>query len=119
MFDDKIYYNNDIIRAYSDRRKALSEEDVEDLLKCLVKFLQKDSKKTDGYAYKIPFIGVLHKKMGNDTLKQSQEDSMWMEYYYEPIKKRNFHPLFKETVSRLYPNMTNKEIQDYQNGRED
>lgn len=62
MFKEKIYFKDDLIDEYLKGRKGLVRRDIEDLLNCLIKFLEKDTKREEFYAYHLPRIGTIHRK---------------------------------------------------------
>lgn len=72
MYNEKMYFRDDLVKEYAAKRKGLEVRDIEDLLNCLVKYLEKDSKREEHYAYFIPNIGMLHKKL-DFGLKETNE----------------------------------------------
>lgn len=60
MYNDKIYFKEDVIKAYAAKRKGMKNEEVEDLLNCLIGFLKNDVQYDKQYAYDIPSIGQLY-----------------------------------------------------------
>src|SRR5690242_6868075 len=107
-YNDLIYYKEDIINAYADRRKVLEKKDVEDLLRCALLFLEQEFKNPNFTAYEIPNIGILHKKLEFSNLEKMEkkikkEDNFLVECAYlettllKPIVMR------KDMVDNYYP----------------
>ncbi len=69
-YTDLIYYKDDVVNEYTDKRKSLEKKDVEDLLRCALLFLEKEAKKKGYKAFEIPNIGVLHKKLDLDSVEK-------------------------------------------------
>lgn len=121
-------FKDDIIRKYADKRKALEYKDVEDLLNCLVKFMQA-KQNDDVYAFRIPSIGVMYRPIYLEDDKQSDkrfhtERVMMMlkdVFFNENFpKERTPSPLMQESkLEKLYGEITNEELQDFQNNLED
>lgn len=120
-YSDLIYYKEDIIKAYSEKRKNLSKEEVEDLLRCLTLFLETEFKKPKFTAYEIPNIGFLHKKvdlsklevMNKNILKEDNEfiESLYLDTTFSPIIMR------KDMVENYYSEITKQELQAIQNNK--
>lgn len=73
-----IYTVEDIADMYSARRKNLPREEVLDLLKCITGFLKEDIEKKNNYAYRIPSVGVIYKK-----LKEASNDKMLRQIMFD------------------------------------
>ena len=119
MYDDLIYYKQDIIDAYSEKRKSLEKKDVEDLLRCALLFLEKEVKKTDFTAFEVPNIGFLHKKLDltkrdKITRRVVKEDNLLAECAYI---ETTFLPIImrKDMWETYYPSLTKQELQQKQN----
>lgn len=120
-YSDLIYYKEDIIKAYADKRKNLSKEEVEDLLRCITLFLEKEFKKPNFTVYEIPNIGFLHKKidfsklenMNKNTLKEDNEliESAYLDTTFKPIIVR------KDMIENYYSGITKQELQKIQNDK--
>lgn len=122
-YNDLIYYKQDVIDEYSEKRKALDKKDVEDLLRCALLFLEKEmkDKKKEFTSFEIPNIGFLHKKLNLDNLKRvsksiQKEDNFIVECAYIdttflPITMR------KDILEANYPNLSKQEIQQIQNNK--
>src|SRR6478609_8897546 len=59
-YNEKIYFTEDVVKEYARKRKNLKTEEVDDLLRCLIKYLKNDIKYDKEYAYEIPRIGMLY-----------------------------------------------------------
>lgn len=122
-YNDLIYYKQDVIDAYAEKRKSLDKKDVEDLLRCALLFLDREmkDKKKDFTSFEIPNIGFLHKKLNFDTIKNvnsriTKEDNFIAECAYIdttflPITMR------KDILENNYPNLSKQEIQQIQNDK--
>ncbi len=120
-YDDLIYYKQDIIDEYAEKRKSLEKKDVEDLLRCALLFLEKEAKKNDFTAFEIPNIGFLHKKLDLTKLEKmtkriSKEDNFVAECAYIDT---TFFPIVmrKDMVESYYPGVTKEELQQIQNSK--
>lgn len=104
-FSKPIYFQEDLVKEYAKKRKALNESDVKDLLRCLVKFIAED---TENYAYSIPHIGQIHTafEIGDNT-----------DFFYEQKMTDAFFSnkkiIKKEILDRH--GRTKQELQDFQN----
>ena len=122
-YSDLIYYKQDVIDEYAEKRKALDKKDVEDLLRCALLFLEKEmkDKKKEFTSFEIPNIGFLHKKLNLEELKKvskkiKKEDDFLVECAYInttflPITMR------QDILESNYPNLNKQEIQQIQNDR--
>lgn len=71
MNDNLFYLEEDIIKIYAQKRKALNEEDVKDLLKCLKGYLSQRLLSDDTYAVDLESVGILHKTFNKQDLKMN------------------------------------------------
>jgi hypothetical protein len=120
-FKDLIYYKQDIIDEYSDRRKALTKKEIEDLLRCALLFIEKQVKTNSFESFEIPNIGFLHKKLDISKLekpnkKVQEQDSMFVRCAYLdttflPIEMR------KDMLGTYYYGVDKKELQKTQNDK--
>jgi hypothetical protein len=81
-----ILTQNDIIERYAKKRKNLPEADVRDLLRCVLKFIKEDREE---YAYHIPSIGTLYKKM--ESVREGSEE--YHKMFLETVFYQGVHPL--------------------------
>jgi hypothetical protein len=120
-YKDLIYYKQDVIDSYKEKRKGLSKEDIEDLLNCAVLFLEASAKENKLSAIEIPNIGYLHKKVDfielNSTstaISNSDRDfvkSAYINTRFSPLVTR------KDLLFSYYPNTTLEELQKIQNDK--
>lgn len=78
--NDILNFEEDLIQYYANKRKALEEEDVRDLLKCLKKYLVHKVEQKDSYAINIPSVGILYKKANREDIKyddKSKDDHLF------------------------------------------
>lgn len=122
MYEDLFYFKTDVIETYADKRKALEREDVADLLKCLVKFIQKDSKTKNAYAYRFPYLGVMYRKLEDEMVGKLDKNEnklmyqMLTDIWYNETVNKFEHPLLRvNAVDRVYPSKTKDELQEQQN----
>jgi len=109
----------DIVNLYAGSRKALSEEDVEDLLECVIGYIKQETKK-DNYAIKIGSLGYMHRsfkkeRKGRRTVRSNMDmlNAMLVDIC---TNKTDTHPLTKpNAIKRFYGNMTIEEIEKIQN----
>lgn len=71
MNRDVLAFKEDLIKEYAQKRIALEEQDVADLLRCFIGYLRQRTKSDECYAIHIPNIGILYKKENQDNLKYS------------------------------------------------
>lgn len=121
-YDDLIYYKQDIIDAYSNKRKALGKNDVEDLLRCALLFLEKEIKKPSFTAFEIPNIGYLHKKLDLSKLKEmrkrvQKEDNFLVECAYLDTTVSTPLTMRREMIDIYYPEIIRQELQQIQNDK--
>ena len=122
-YNDLIYYRSDVVDEYSKKRKTLNQEEVEDLLRCIILFLEKSVKKEDFTAYEIPNIGFLHRKLDlskldkmTKTIKKEDNfvvESAYLETTYQPIVLRG------DILENYYPEIKKQELQELQNDKQD
>ena len=116
-YNDLIYYKQDIINEYSNKRKHLDKKEVDDLLRCALLFLEEQSKRLDISSIEIPNIGFLHKKLDFSTITTKDillEDSKIAECGYLETK---FLPICmrEDMIKNYYPGLSKKELQLIQN----
>lgn len=118
MYDEPIYYTSDLIKEYAARRKGISEEEVEDLLRCLIKYLYYDITTDNNYAYKIPRVGVLYTKLDTERKyagcmsKNKRFNEMVMDTLLNTYRKTN------RLTSPERVKKSKEELQKWQNSGE-
>jgi hypothetical protein len=120
-YNDLIYYKQDIIDEYSNKRKALEKKDVDDLLRCALLFLEKEAKNREISAIEIPNIGFLHKKINLKNIEKISKNvflednlivgSAYLETTFLPISMR------KDMIENYYPGIDKEELQLIQNNK--
>lgn len=120
-YNDLIYYKQDIIEAYSSKRKGLEKRDVEELLDCVLLFLEVKAKDSECSSIEIPNIGFLHKKIDLSKLEKmtsliKKEDNILVKTVYTETK---FSPVItrKLMLEQYYPGVTLQELQKTQNDK--
>ena len=112
-YSEKFYDKKDLIKAYAAKRKNLSEREVEDLLNSLIKFIQKDVKTENNYAYHLRRIGTIYKKFQEELDEKSAQtdnerlDKMMFDVMFQKYR----HPLLTE----LRVDKEKEELQCWQN----
>jgi len=90
IYDDGLYFIDDVLEAYCARRKNLPKNEIKDLLRCVIAFLKKDMKEKNHYAYQIPKLGVLYTKLEtqlegkNASTDNSLFNEILLETYLNP-----------------------------------
>ena len=119
-YRDLIYYKQDIIKEYFSKRKGVKEEEIEDLLRCSLLFLEQ-SVKNSNTPFIIPNIGILHKKIDLGKLNKmtstvEEEDNLLVESAYLNTK---FSPIItrKTMLEQYYPEVELSYIQEIQNSK--
>jgi hypothetical protein len=114
-----IFFDKDLIRKYSDRRKSLNDRDVKDLLRVAINYLKEQVATTDKYSFDIPQVGILHCKYDEELSKMhirarnNRFYDMFAEQVYKPIKGTPIKK--KDSVKNQYSGKTREEIQEFQN----
>lgn len=115
--------NEDVIKRYAEKRKPLSEEDVEDLYRCITGYIKKIVSEDNDYAIKIPRIGFLYKKFKKEDMKRSIKmdnsliNRIILDLALNEEKVKNLL-VKKDLLERFYgKNFELREIQDFQNDR--
>lgn len=62
-YNEPIYFKEDLIKAYAEKRKDISFEEVEDLVNSLISYLKKTCRSQDTYEIDLGYLGILHKKI--------------------------------------------------------
>lgn len=110
-YNDKIYFNEDIINAYADKRKGMKRQEVEDLLRCLIGFLKNDIKYDKQYAYDIPSIGQLYipfktvdDMITEKSINTDRYDKIVFEYMlniHSPVRRKGkFRGMTREEIQQ-------------------
>jgi hypothetical protein len=120
-YRDLIYYKQDVIDAYKEKRKGLTTADIEDLLNCAILFLEASVKDDKCSSLEIPNIGYLHRKLNFNELGKAsgtikKEDNVFVKAAYLDTK---FSPLVtrEDVLSQYYPQVTLEELQRIQNDK--
>ena len=66
-----IYFKEDIIRGYSDSRKDISYNEIEDLLNSTIAFIRNGAKEKETVEIELSIWGVLHKIVDYDLYQES------------------------------------------------
>lgn len=61
----ELKYADDVIKEYADSRPTLREEDIEDLMRIFIKYLNMKMKLNESYAIATP-MGIFYKKLNKD-----------------------------------------------------
>lgn len=119
---DTIYFDKDLIRAYAKRRTNVSDRDVRDLLKVLIKYLKQETLTTYDYKFDIPLIGVMHNKLNKeiDEISMYRDNTKFYNMYAEHAYFNGDSVLNKvDFIDRNYKKKTREEIQEIQNSLAD
>jgi hypothetical protein len=120
-YDELIYYKEDVAKAYSDKRKNLTEEDAKELLRCITGYIQKQK---DCETIDIPRIGELYKKkqpFSEDSVRKfttrfTKYDEEFINVAYKKVSELDF--LYEPTkVEKYYEGYSKMDLQEYQNNR--
>lgn len=123
---DTFYTREDLVKKYADKRKGLSEEEVEDLLDCVLGYLKTVTSGVNDYSVRIGKLGYLYKKYQDEmrylTLTQKSHkrgmmNNMMLEAVYSEGK---WNPILrKDLLKRRFKNLEIEEIQNIVNSEED
>lgn len=113
----------DIAKIYSEKRKNLPQEEVEDLLNCMLSYLKQVTSDKETYAVRVGGLGFMYRKFAperkkskNLTVTSSHEliDKMIIEVCTNNNTKMN--PLIRKSfLDKEYKGMSIEEIQNIQN----
>jgi hypothetical protein len=115
-YSEEIYFKEDLIKAYSEKRKDISYSEVEDLVNSLVSYLKKTCRKQDTYEIELGSVGILHKKIDYD---------LYEAYDLSKSKTLNTKMMIQEALnsntifSPKKENKSREEIQRHTNASED
>lgn len=115
----------DIIEAYSEKRKNFPKEEVEDLFNCILSYLKQVTSDKETYAVRLGNLGFMYKKFKPER-KKSKElkvtsnheliDKMIVELSINNDTKMN--PLVRKSfLDKEYKGLDIEEIQDIQNAK--
>lgn len=104
---EPIYFQEELVKRYASKRKALVEADVKDLLRCVVEFMVKNRK--DNYAFEIPNLATIYDNFDVFDEKDKLYNKKMGEYFCGASQYRRV-PLFKKH------NKTKEQLQEFQNG---
>lgn len=115
----------DLVKKYAARRKEISEEEIDDLLDCVLSFVKKEAKNENNYAIRLGKLGFLHKDFRKERQGRkyphsnvSTVNNMLIDIFTNNPSTK--HPLIRtDIVKRYYKGKTIEEIQDIQNNAED
>lgn len=65
-----ILLKEDLIKSYSDKRKNISYEEVEDVLNCIMQYLKEKTAEEDIIEICLKNIGILHRIVDYDYYKE-------------------------------------------------
>ena len=115
---DVIYFDKDLIRKYAGKRTTVTDRDIRDLLRVVLKYLTQEVSTTIDYKFDIPFVGVMHNKLNKEAKEinlyreNTKFFNMYAEYAYSDkdslLNKKDF-------LDFKYLNKTREEIQEFQN----
>jgi len=108
-YDDLIYYRKDLCEAYSRKRKNVTEEDADDLLRCLFEYLEQDIKNSNNYAYTIPVFGTMYHR----EVREGEETDRFLDACYNPYHSAG--KFCKKPILERFDSADKKEIQRNQN----
>lgn len=115
-YNEPLYFKEDLIKAYAEKRKNISFEEVEDLVNSLISYLRKTCGSNDTYEVDLGLIGILHKKIDYDLYEKDD---------LSKLKALNTKMMVQEAILRntkFSPNKDNRtreEIQNHTNDEED
>lgn len=72
-YDEPIYFKEDLIKAYTEKRKDISYEEVEDLVNSLISYLKKTCRSQDTYEIDLGSVGILHKKIDYNLFETTDQ----------------------------------------------
>lgn len=116
----------DLIKAYSKRRKNLPEEEVEDLLNCMIGYLKQVTSDQETYAVKIGKLGYMYKKFKpikdkSTNLKFNNNNTLVNKMVVEVCTNNdtNRNPLIRKSIlDKEYEDYSIEEIEHIQNNGE-
>lgn len=113
----------DLVKRYADRRKNISEEEVEDLLDCVLGYLKQVTSDNETYAVRIGNLGYMYQKFKPQQKKHRHlkhmnnhllMDKMIVEVCTNNDTNRN--PLIRNSfLDKEYKGMSFQEIEEIQN----
>ena len=110
-----VSFAEDVVKKYADSRIALDEKDVEDLLRCMIKYIKWKVKDPTIYAFNLSNLGTIYKKFDFENPPKNEKtlyDKMLMNYIFKgALSPCNLKPKFD--------NDNKKELQRHTNNRED
>lgn len=112
-FNEPIYFKEDLIKVYSDKRKGISYEEVEDLVNSMIVYLKNVCRSNDTYEIDLKSVGVLHKKADYTLYKNKLVNSK--------VEKLNDILMVKEALNSRSmfaaekENLTREEIEAHTN----
>lgn len=119
MNREPILFDVDLIKEYAEKRKGLEEEDVKDLLRCLIGYLRHRMDSGETYAIYCKYLGVFHK-----TYDNSIDYKEFKSTKFGKLQERmmiNFALLGDLSPSNKTPKFNNnerRELQAHTNNRE-
>lgn len=112
-----IYFNEDIAEEYAKGRKGVTKEEAEDLLRCVVMFLQRHGKKNHEMSYRIPRLGLLHKKMATIEEEMPYVNRLFENAVFTQLIREKDYWLLqrRDKLDSLHEGKTKQELQQWQN----
>lgn len=110
-----VSFEEDAIENYVNSRLALDNEDVKDLMRCMIKYIKSKAKDPKIYAFNLSNLGTIYKKFDFENPPKKEGvlyDKMLMNYIF----KDKFSP---SNTKPKFDNDNKKELQSHTNNRED
>lgn len=80
---------NKVIDAYTNKRKSIEREDVEDLYDVMVDFIKHKMKDKETFALELPNIGVLYRKFNPENIVYAKSETE-RNFYEEQLRQYLF-----------------------------
>lgn len=108
---------NDITKKVAERWKDVEQKDVDDLLRCYIKFLKQKTEDGKDYAFDIPYLGKLYKKVQNCKEKETELPIEMLKDILFNSENYELHPLYRtKTLYKIRTkNLDNIELMHTQN----
>lgn len=119
-----IYFETDLYKRYSERRKNMPLEEVQDLFECLIKYMKSEMKyKNTHYAVDFAGMGHMYRKPHKEKPQSLLEtnssvmEDIWMELCYNTKGLSNVNLLDRKGVleGKNFSGKSLEQIQKQQN----
>ena len=111
---EPIAYAEDWIKEYADSRKALTEKDVKELVRCMLGYIKMRLRSNEIYALELPYLGILYRKFDinqvpyyNISDEEKLMDRMFLNKILKPKSPCNRPPRFDNHEREYLQNHTN------------